>query len=483
MSGLDQLALAYLVSAILFILGIKGLASPRTARLGNVTAMAAMTIAIVTTLFSPQIHDYALIIIGIMVGAAIGAIVAKKVEMTHMPQLVGLLNSFGGLAAVLIALGALINHLAGPGEASLLESVAHKALDGLSQTETQHSSTTFMLELAAGTLIGGITFTGSVIAAGKLQGLVASGAVKFRGQNLVTVALLVLMLWLAMEFVSSGSIWLFLLLTILGLIMGVLLVMPIGGADMPVVIAVLNSYSGWAGAVTGFTLGNELLIITGSLVGASGAILSYIMCKAMNRSIINVVFGGFNLAADSGATTTDVEGRPIKSAAPDDAAFMMENADRVLIVPGYGMAVAQAQHVLSELVDVLEGKGVDVRFAIHPVAGRMPGHMNVLLAEADISYDKVFEMEEINPDFATTDVVLVLGANDVTNPAAKTDKSSPIYGMPILDVERAQQIFFVKRSMNTGYAGVQNLLFYKDNCSLVFGDAKKVCEQMLRFLT
>ena len=457
--GASTLAVAYLAAAVLFILGLKGLASPRTARAGNAYAMAGMALAAVVTLASPQVGDYGWIVAGVAIGGGIGAVLARRVKMTDMPQLVAILHSFVGLAAVLVALGTYFTHRdAG-------------ALDALLRSE-----------LGIGSFIGAITFTGSVIAFGKLQGLIGSAPLRFAGQHWVNLALALAMLGATVQFVLGGGLGAFAVLTVLALLLGVLLIVPIGGADMPVVVSMLNSYSGWAAAATGFTLHNELLIITGALVGASGAILSYIMCRAMNRSILSVIFGGFGTGEDTAVVGAGVEGRAVKSAAVDDAAFMLENAGKVIIVPGYGLAVAQAQHATAELVDALEGKGVEVKFAIHPVAGRMPGHMNVLLAEADIAYDKVFEMEEINPDFATCDVALVLGANDVTNPAAKTDRTSPIYGMPILDVYRARQIFFVKRSMKPGYAGVDNGLFYQDNCALVFGDAKKVVEGLTQAL-
>ncbi|HEX2797060.1 MAG TPA: NAD(P)(+) transhydrogenase (Re/Si-specific) subunit beta [Immundisolibacter sp.] len=455
----STLAVAYLVAAVLFILGLKGLASPRTARAGNLYAMAGMTLAALVTLASPQVADYGWIVAGVAIGGGIGAVLARRVKMTDMPQLVAILHSFVGLAAVLVALGTYFTHRdAG-------------ALDAL-----------LMAELGIGSFIGAITFTGSVIAFGKLQGLIGSAPLRFAGQHWVNLALALLMVGFAGQFVLGGGLPAFAAMTALALLLGVLLILPIGGADMPVVVSMLNSYSGWAAAATGFTLHNELLIITGALVGASGAILSYIMCRAMNRSILSVIFGGFGTGEEAAAASGGAEGRSVKSAAVEDAAFMLENAGKVIIVPGYGLAVAQAQHATAELVDALEKKGVEVKFAIHPVAGRMPGHMNVLLAEADIPYDKVFEMEEINPDFATCDVALVLGANDVTNPSAKTDRASPIYGMPILDVHRARQIFFVKRSMKPGYAGVDNALFYQDNCALVFGDAKKVVEGLIQAL-
>jgi len=340
-----------------------------------------------------------------------------------------------------------------------------------------------MGELSAGIVIGAITFSGSVIAFGKLQGLISGAPVIFKGQHLLNAALGVVTVVLAIYFGMTESVWALVFMTLLAFVLGFTLIIPIGGADMPVIISMLNSYSGWAAAATGFTLGNNLLIIVGALVGFSGAILSFIMCRAMNRSIINVVFGGFGSEAEAGpSAVAQAAEKGVKAASVEDAIYWMEDANRVIIIPGYGMAVAQAQHALKELMELLEERGVEVKFAIHPVAGRMPGHMNVLLAEADIPYDHVLEMDEINPEFATTDVALVVGANDVTNPAAKTDPSSPIYGMPILDVAKARNIYVIKRSMRPGYSGVENLLYYQDNCSLIFGDAKDVCEGMVTAL-
>ena len=452
----DWLALAYLLSAVLFIFGIKGLASPKTARRGNLLAVTGMALAFLAVLGSPAVSQYSWIFAGVAGGALIGSLLALKVEMTAMPQLVAMFNSLVGLAAVLIALVSFLNH-----------------------ATAGQQSTLFIAELAIGSIIGAITFTGSLIAFGKLQGIVSSSAVSFPGRHYFNGLLLILMIGLSIYFAIDQQLWVWAAITAIAALLGILLVVSIGGADMPVVVSVLNCYSGWAAAITGFTLNNELMIITGALVGASGAILSYIMCRAMNRSIINVLIGGFGTSSASG-DVADLGDRTVKSAAPADAAFMMENSEKVIIVPGYGMAVAQAQHAVSELTDLLSNHRVEVKFAIHPVAGRMPGHMNVLLAEADISYDRVFEMDEINAEFATADVVLVIGANDVINPAARSDKTSPIYGMPILDVDRAQQVFVIKRSMSPGYAGVDNSLFYQDNCSLVFGDAKQVCEAILQ---
>ncbi|MBK1640535.1 NAD synthetase [Chromatium okenii] len=449
-------ALAYLVAAVLFILGLKGLTHPSTARRGNLYAMLGMLLAIVATLLGRDVQAYGFIIAGIAGGAVIGVIVALRIQMTAMPQLVAALHSFVGLAAVLVGIGTFLHKQ----DAGLLNAV-------------------LMGEISAGVVIGAITFTGSIIAFGKLQGLLTGAPVKFAGQHLLNAVLALATIALAVYFAMSGSILALLLMTMLALTLGVTLIIPIGGADMPVIISMLNSYSGWAAAATGFTLHNDLLIIIGALVGCSGAILSFIMCKAMNRSIINVVFGGFGSDGNSGASAgAQAAEKGVKSAAIEDAVYWMEDANRVIIVPGYGMAVAQAQHSLKELMELLEARGVEVKFAIHPVAGRMPGHMNVLLAEADIPYDRVLEMDEINPEFPSTDVVLVVGANDVVNPAAKEDKSSPIYGMPILEAGRARQVYFLKRSMRPGYSGVDNLLFYQDNTSLVFGDAKDTIDGM-----
>ena len=453
----DYLALAYLVSATLFILGLKGLTHPASARRGNYYAMFGMLLAIVATVLTPAVRSYDFIIAGVVLGATIGTLIALRIRMTAMPQLVAALHSFVGLTAVLVAVGTYLTH-------------SHEGT----------LNTVLMAELFIGTFIGAITFTGSLVAFGKLQGIITGKPLVFRGQHILNLLMALLMIGLGIQFLLHNQFDALLAVIALALVLGILLIVPIGGADMPVVVSMLNSYSGWAAAATGFTLGNNLLIITGALVGFSGAILSYIMSKAMNRSIASIVLGGFGggegaTGAGPGADNT----KGVKTAAVEDAVFLMANASKVIIVPGYGMAVAQAQHALKELADILENKGVTVHFAIHPVAGRMPGHMNVLLAEADVPYDHVFEMEDINPEFTTADVALVVGANDVTNPAAKSDKASPIYGMPILDVYKAHQIFFIKRSMNPGYSGVENQLFYQDNCSLVFGDAKKVCEKMV----
>ncbi|MHB8345566.1 MAG: NAD(P)(+) transhydrogenase (Re/Si-specific) subunit beta [Acidiferrobacterales bacterium] len=455
----DYLALAYLVSATLFILGLKGLTHPASARRGNYYAMSGMLLAIVATVLTPAVKSYDFIIAGIVLGAAIGTVIALKIRMTAMPQLVAALHSFVGLTAVLVAAGTYLTH-----------------------SRAGTLNTVLMAELFVGTFIGAITFTGSLVAFGKLQGIITGKPLVFRGQHILNLIIALVMFGIGVQFLLHNQFGALLavIALALALALGILLIVPIGGADMPVVVSMLNSYSGWAAAATGFTLGNNLLIITGALVGFSGAILSYIMSKAMNRSIASIILGGFGggeSATGTGPAALGAAG--IKTAAVEDAVFLMANASKVIIVPGYGMAVAQAQHALKELADILESKGVTVHFAIHPVAGRMPGHMNVLLAEADVPYDHVFEMEEINPEFTTADVALVVGANDVTNPAAKSDKASPIYGMPILDVYKARQVFFIKRSMNPGYSGVENQLFYQENCSLVFGDAKKVCEKMV----
>ncbi len=455
--GPDLLGLAYLVASALFILGLKGLTHPSSARRGNVLAMGGMALAVVATLASPAVKSYGIILAGLLAGAVIGTIIALRIRMTAMPQLVAALHSFVGLTAVLVAIGTYLAHAHAGSLAAVL-----------------------MLELFAGTFIGAITFTGSGIAFAKLQALLPGRPLTFKGQHPLNLALALAMLGLGLDFVLNDRFSSLLIVTFLAAALGALLILPIGGADMPVVVSMLNSYSGWAAAATGFTLGNQLLIVTGALVGFSGAILSYIMSRAMNRSIVSIVLGGVG-GAEEGEETAQAQAadKGVKSAAVEDAVFLMSNASKVIVVPGYGMAVAQAQHALKELLEILTHKGVEVKFAIHPVAGRMPGHMNVLLAEADVPYESVAEMEEINPEFPTADVALVVGANDVTNPAAKTQTSSPLYGMPILEVAKAKHVFFVKRSMKPGYSGVDNLLFYQGNCSLMFGDAKEVCERMV----
>ena len=453
--GTDLLALAYLVSATLFILGLKGLTHPASARRGNYYAMAGMILAVAATLLNPAMKSYSFIVAGVLLGAVIGTVIALKIKMTAMPQLVALLHSFVGLTAVLVAVGTYYD----------------RAVLG-------SPDPVLMTELFIGAFIGAITFTGSLVAFGKLQALLSSKPLVFKGQHQVNLVVSLVAVACGIEFVLHDNLLALFIMLVLALLLGILLIVPIGGADMPVVVSMLNSYSGWAATATGFTLENNLLIITGALVGFSGAILSYIMSRAMNRSIVSIILGGFGGGGGSDQAVAVAADRRVKTASVEDAVFLMANASKVIIAPGYGMAVAQAQHALKELMDLLESKGVNIRFAIHPVAGRMPGHMNVLLAEADVPYDHVFEMDEINPEFSTADVVIVVGANDVTNPAAKSEKSSPIYGMPILDVYKARQVFFIKRSMSPGYSGVDNLLFYQDNCALIFGDAKKVCENM-----
>ncbi|KHF24328.1 NAD synthetase [Solemya velum gill symbiont] len=453
-------AIAYLVSAVLFVLALKGLTHPASARRGNYLGMAGMAIAIGATLFGSEVQSYGFILAGVVGGAVIGTILAMRIKMTDMPQLVAALHSFVGMAAVLVAIGTFLNKR----EADLLNGV-------------------LMGELSAGIIIGAITFSGSVIAFGKLQGIISGKPVRFMGQHAVNAAIAIAAVALGVHFALTESMTSLVLMTLLAFILGFTLIIPIGGADMPVIVSMLNSYSGWAAAATGFTLQNHLLIIVGALVGFSGAILSYIMCRAMNRSIWNVIFGGFGSeSGDAPSAVGEAVEKGVKSAAIEDAVYWMEDANKVIIVPGYGMAVAQAQHAMKELMEQLEARDVPVKFAIHPVAGRMPGHMNVLLAEADIPYDNVLEMDEINPEFSTADVVLVVGANDVVNPAAKDDTSSPIYGMPILEAGKAKNVFVVKRSMRPGYSGVENLLYYQDNCSLIFGDAKDVAEGMVTTL-
>ena len=455
----------YLVSAVMFIMALRGLSSPETARTGNRYGMIGMAIAILTTMAMPGVVSYTLIIAGIVIGGGIGTFIAMRIQMTALPQLVAAFHSLVGLAACAVAAAAFYNPEAyGIG---LRGDIAAGSL----------------IEMSLGLAIGAVTFTGSIIAFGKLQGLISGKPVTFAGQHMLNaalgVALVVIIIWL-MASNADSAFW---ALFVLALVIGVLIIIPIGGADMPVVISMLNSYSGWAAAGIGFTLGNPLLIITGSLVGASGAILSYIMCKGMNRSFFSVILGGFGGDDAGSAGGADHGDRTVKQGSADDAGFIMGNASTVIIVPGYGMAVAQAQHALREMVDLLKAEGVDVRYAIHPVAGRMPGHMNVLLAEANVPYDEVLELEEINRDFAQTDVAFVIGANDVTNPSAKTDPTSPIYGMPILDVEKAGTVLFVKRSMASGYAGVDNPIFFQDNTMMLFGDAKKMCEEIIQSIS
>jgi len=446
--------LAYVVSAALFVFGLKMLSSPATARRGNLVSALGMFVAVVFTLGIGGL-DFKWIILGVVVGSAIGYVAAMRVEMTAMPEMVALFNGFGGIASLLLAW-----------------SEYHQA-------DLVTSFTGLVTYLSA--FIGGVTFTGSMVAYGKLSGRLNQKPILFSGQHLLNGGLLALSLLLGLCLTVSpqSSYWALVLVILLALGFGVTSVIPIGGADMPVVISLLNSYSGLAACAAGFVVHNNILIVAGALVGASGIILTNIMCKAMNRSLANVLFSGFGAAAKQQAGGPQGE---IKPASAEDVYYLLEAADSVVFVPGYGLAVAQAQHALKELMELLEEKGVEVKFAIHPVAGRMPGHMNVLLAEADIPYDHVFEMDEINPEFATADVALVVGANDVTNPAAKTDPSSPIYGMPILEVGKARHVYVIKRSMRPGYSGVENLLYYQDNCSLIFGDAKDVCEGLVTAL-
>ena len=454
-------ALAYLTSAIFFVLALNGLANPDSARRGNVFGVIGMIIAIVTTLLSPGVVSYEMIILGILIGGTIGTIIAIKIEMTSLPELVAAFHSLVGLAAVFVAASALYAP----------ESYGIGYIGEINKAS--------LIEMAIGVTIGAITFTGSIIAFSKLQGIMSGAPISFTGQHLLNLIVALSIVALISLFASNESRLIFWIVVGLSLLLGILIIIPIGGADMPVVVSMLNSYSGWAAAGIGFTLSNHLLIIVGSLVGASGAILSYVMCKGMNRSFFNVILGGFGVE-EGNVVGGKVEDRPVKTGSPEDAAFILNNSNTVIIVPGYGMAVAQAQHALREMCDILKKNGVNVKYAIHPVAGRMPGHMNVLLAEANVPYDEVFELEEINSDFSNTDAVLVIGANDITNPSAKTDKTSPIYGMPILDVENAGTVLFIKRSMASGYAGVQNELFFRDNTMMLFSDAKKMVENIVK---
>jgi H+-translocating NAD(P) transhydrogenase subunit beta len=458
-------ALLYLVAGVLFILSLRGLSSPESSRQGNLFGMVGMAIAVVTTLaFSRPANwtAWLLVIVGMGIGGGIGAVIARRVPMTAMPQLVAAFHSLVGMAAVLVAAAALYA----------------PAAFGIGRPGYLHGAT--LVEMSLGAAIGAVTFTGSVIAFLKLDGRMSGAPILLPMRHMVNIALGVLLVLLTIVFVLSESALVFWLIALTAFALGVLIIIPIGGADMPVVISMLNSYSGWAAAGIGFTLGNTALIITGALVGSSGAILSYIMCKGMNRSFISVILGGFG--GEVAGPAAGKETRPVKQGSADDAAFIMKNASKVIVVPGYGMAVAQAQHALREMADQLKHEGVEVKYAIHPVAGRMPGHMNVLLAEASVPYDEVFELEDINNEFATADVAYVIGANDVTNPAAKTDKTSPIYGMPILDVEKAKTVLFVKRGMGSGYAGVENELFFRDNTMMLFGDAKKMTEEIVKSL-
>src|SRR5262245_25498037 len=460
----NLVAVLYLVSGVLFILALRGLSSPSTSRRGNTLGMIGMTIAVLTTLTvsNPQhFFTWVLIIAGLGIGGVIGAYIARKIPMTQMPELVAAFHSLVGLAAVFVAAAALY------------------APEAFGIGAPGNIAPASLVEMGLGLAIGAITFTGSVIAFSKLSGRMSGAPIILPLRHVVNLALFLGLVWLIYSFcMSGGDPLLFWAITAVALLFGILIIIPIGGADMPVVVSMLNSYSGWAAAGIGFTLGNIALIITGALVGSSGAILSYIMCKGMNRSFISVIAGGFGgeVAGPAGGG----EARPVKLGSADDAAFIMKNAGKVIIVPGYGMAVAQAQHALREMADKLKHEGVEVKYAIHPVAGRMPGHMNVLLAEANVPYDEVFELEDINSEFAQADVAFVIGANDVTNPAAEEDKTSPIYGMPVLQVWKAGTVMFIKRSLASGYAGIDNTLFYRDNTMMLLGDAKKMTEGIVK---
>jgi NAD(P) transhydrogenase subunit beta len=458
-------ALPYLVSGVLFILALRGLSSPDTSRGGNQRGMLGMAIAIATTLGLLQSNDgltWGLVVLAIAIGGSIGAITARRIAMTDMPQLVAAFHSLVGLAAVLVAASAYYSPAA------------------FNIGDAGHIHAQSLIEMALGVAIGAITFSGSIIAFAKLQGLVSGAPVVFKGQHPLNALIGLSLVGLVVVFYLTQSPIAFWALTLLSFVIGITLIIPIGGADMPVVVSMLNSYSGWAASGIGFTLENNALIITGALVGSSGAILSYIMCKGMNRSFFNVILGGFG--GETAVAGGKVETRPVKQGSAEDAAFIMKNAGSVIIVPGYGMAVAQAQHALREMADKLKHEGVKISYAIHPVAGRMPGHMNVLLAEANVPYDEVYELEDINSQFPQADVAFVIGANDVTNPSAKTDPASPIFGMPILDVEKAKTVLFIKRGMGSGYAGVENELFFRDNTMMLFADAKKMVEEIVKAL-
>jgi len=462
MSNLSTVA--YLISSVLFILSLRGLSHPTSARKGNFLGILGMAIAIGTTIANPGVLSYKEIGIAFVIGGLVGSIIAVRIQMTALPQLVAAFHSLVGLAAVFVAASAYYN----------------PAAFGIGNVGSIPMGS--LIEMSIGTAIGAVTFTGSIIAFGKLQGFVSGNPLVFKGQHFLNLLLGLTIIGLIVKFCIDQNPEIFWLIVLASFLIGVLLIVPIGGADMPVIVSMLNSYSGWAACGIGFTLSNNLLIITGALVGSSGAILSYIMCKGMNRSFFNVLLGGFGGEQAASSASGVKDDRQAKQGNAADAAFIMKNSKSIIIVPGYGMAVAQAQHALREMGDLLKAAGAQVRYAIHPVAGRMPGHMNVLLAEANVPYDEVLELDEINRDFKETDVAFVIGANDVTNPAAKTDKTSAIYGMPILDVENAGQVFFVKRGMASGYAGVQNELFFKDNTLMLFGDAKKVCEDIIKGL-
>ena len=454
---------AYLIAAVCFLMALRGLGSPETARKGNVFGIIGMVIAIVTALADPTVVSFSMIVLGVLIGGSIGTVVALRIQMTALPQLVAAFHSLVGLAAVLVAAAALYNPEAyGIGAVGAIK-------------------TGSLIEMSLGMAIGAITFSGSVIAFAKLQGVMSGNPIVFPGQHRLNAALGIVMVLLVIWFSATESTNAFWALALLTFALGFLIIIPIGGADMPVVVSMLNSYSGWAACGIGFTLANPALVVTGALVGSSGAILSYIMCKGMNRSIFNVLLGGFGGEA-AGPVVAGAKDRAVKSGGADDAAFILKNANKVIVVPGYGMAVAQAQHALREMADRLKEEGVEVAYAIHPVAGRMPGHMNVLLAEANVPYDEVFEMEAINHEFATADVAFVIGANNITNPLAKTEPGCEIYGMPILDVDKAQTTLFLKRSLASGYAGLDNPLFFADKTMMLFGDAKKMSEEIVQAL-
>ncbi|MBA4100047.1 MAG: NAD synthetase [Rhodospirillum sp.] len=457
-------AFLYLIASICFIMSLRGLSSPETSRGGLMYGVGGMVIAILTTVALPIVQSYWWIIGGIAAGGLVGTVIAKRIQMTALPQLVAAFHSLVGLAAVAVAAAAFY--------------APHKF--GIGEVGAIHPGS--LVEMGLGVAVGAVTFTGSIIAFAKLQALMSGAPLVFPGQHVLNALLGIGIIVLIVAVIFTQSPVAFWGLVAVSLLLGFLLILPIGGADMPVVVSMLNSYSGWAACGIGFTLSNTLLIVTGALVGSSGAILSYIMCKGMNRSIFNVILGGFGTDGGTAAAAGKGGDKPVKAGSAEDAAFIMKNAASVIIVPGYGMAVAQAQHALREMADLLKHEGAKVSYAIHPVAGRMPGHMNVLLAEANVPYDEVFELEDINRDFAQADVAFVIGANDVTNPAAKTDPKSPIYGMPILDVEQAKTVLFVKRSMASGYAGVDNELFFRNNTMMLFGDAKKMCEDIVKSL-
>lgn len=455
---------AYLISSVCFILALRGLSSPESARKGNMLGIIGMVIAITTTLMDQSVMSYGMIFVAILIGGSIGTFAAVKIDMRSLPELVAAFHSLVGLAAVFVATAAFYDPQAfGIGVSGQI-------------------GTGSLIEMSLGAAIGAVTFSGSIIAFAKLKGIMSGNPITFPGQHLLNAVIGIVIVGSIYTFATSESVSAYWLLITLAFLIGFLLIIPIGGADMPVVVSMLNSYSGWAACGIGFTLSNPALIITGALVGSSGAILSYIMCKAMNRSIINVLLGGFGGDSVTGAAAASNSDKSVRSGAGDDAAFIMKNASKVIIVPGYGMAVSQAQHALREMADKLKAEGVVVKYAIHPVAGRMPGHMNVLLAEANIPYEEVFELEEINPEFSSADVAFVIGANDVTNPTAKTDPTSPIAGMPILDVEKAGTVLFLKRSLSVGYAGVDNPLFYSDKTMMLFGDAKEMTESIVKSL-